>query len=259
MASTLESALRLVKPGEMVVSITDILNQLGNKITDAEKQQLLIAILSPRREYVQPGELLTSDLMSQILVDIADLQVAVATLQSATATTLKTPVLISRDPSGDVEVGSKLTLLGVKFRAAGSPNTVMLGSVAITAFLAEDDTHISFQVPDSFTGLPRNLSVFVSNTGGGPSQSLAVRVLPKSSVQGGKAVILDQTAALGKINIGTTYDLKWLIDSQTLLPVSYKWSFVFATLVRQLLSPGKTPRYSIPQALSKLWLDHPSW
>jgi len=42
MASTLENALRLVKPGEMVVSLTDILDKLGNKITAEEKEQLLI-------------------------------------------------------------------------------------------------------------------------------------------------------------------------------------------------------------------------
>lgn len=224
-----EDLRSLVQSGG-VFTAADLLEKLSTILTDSQKQQLVTVLAAANKGAVRPGDLITADLMSQVLADIADLQLAVATLQGGGVTTSKAPVLISRDPTGDVEVGSKLTLLGISFRASGSTNTVMLGSVAINAFLVEDDTRISFQVPDSFTGLPRDMSVFVKNAKG-PSQSLAVRVLPPTPVQGGQVVILDQTGALGQIGIGTTYGLKWLIDSQTLLPVAYRWRLVFTNLV----------------------------
>lgn len=93
MASTLENALRLVKPGEMVVSLTDILDKLGDKITPAEREQLLIAMLSPRREKVQPGDLISSDLLNVILADIADIKVQLAVLQKSSGGGVVEPIV----------------------------------------------------------------------------------------------------------------------------------------------------------------------
>jgi hypothetical protein len=213
----------------MVVSVTDILDKLGNKITAEDRQQLLIALLSPRREKVLPGDLITTDLVNQVLADVADLQVQVASLAAAGTTRPQAPVLLSRNPTGNVEVGGLLTLSGANFLAVSNMNTVMLGGIPINDFLSADSAHLGFQVPDLFTGLPRDVMVFVTNANG-TSASLPVRVLPRPVIQGGQLVIFDQTQPLGTIVVGGTYPLKWLIDSQTLLPVTYSWDLVFANL-----------------------------
>ena len=216
-------------PGNVVVPLSAIIDQLQGKLSAVDLNALLLAVVGPKTDEVHPGDLITAQHFNVLRADVRALQIAVAALQGGVVTTSKGPVLVSRDPTGDVEVGSKLTLLGANFKVAGSTNTVMLGNVAVSAFLAEDDTHLAFQVPDLFTGLPRDMTVFVTNANG-VSQTLIVRVLPQVPVQGGQVVLVDQTSALGQINVGTAYQLKWLVDSQTLMPVTYKWSLVVSNL-----------------------------
>ncbi|MCA3141052.1 MAG: hypothetical protein ACK5YW_09175 [Betaproteobacteria bacterium] len=110
MASPLENALRLVRPGEMVVPVSDILDKLGSKLTATEKEQLLIAILSRRTDQVKPGDLITAGLLNQLLADVADLQVRVLSLQS-----IATDGKGGTQPiPGDVTIGYKGSKKGIK-------------------------------------------------------------------------------------------------------------------------------------------------
>src|SRR3970282_262024 len=166
MASTLENALRWVKPGEMVVSITDILDKLGNKITAEEKEQLLIAMLSPRREKVQPGDLITTDLANQILADIADLQVRVAYLESSDPSSGL--VINAFDPAADVHVGDRLTIKGAGFSVPPERNIVLVGNTPVQFFntVASDPYNLVFEVPDPKLPLIDPISISVTNDQG---------------------------------------------------------------------------------------------
>lgn len=73
-SSPLDFGIQLVRPGEMVVAVSEILDAIGNRITPEEKQKLLLAVLSRRAERVQPGELITADLFNGLLADMADLK-----------------------------------------------------------------------------------------------------------------------------------------------------------------------------------------
>lgn len=74
--SPLDFGIQLVRPGEMVVAVSEILDAIGNRITPEEKQKLLLAVLARRAERVQPGDLITASLINGLLADMADLKAA---------------------------------------------------------------------------------------------------------------------------------------------------------------------------------------
>jgi len=215
-----------VSPGDIVVPLSTILDQLKGKLSTAEVNALLAAILARRKSEVRPGDLITADLINQILAELADLQTRVSVLEGSTGG----PLLTSRSPIGDLRVGELLTLFGSGFDPTPGNNTVFLDSVAVNAFLGgSDPTRLLLQVPDLFVGLPRLVEAAVK-VGTRVSNTLQLRVLPRQDPQGGQIVILPQTAALGEIVVGQTYTLRWLVDAQTALPASYRFRLVFSEL-----------------------------
>ncbi len=181
MASTLENALRLVKPGEMVVSLTAIFDKLGNKLTDDEKQQLLLAMLSPRREKVQPGDLITTALMNQLLVDVADLHVRVLKLESQ-GDQLAGKVRIDRViPSGTVlTVGDTVTIEGGNFEYSLGAAAVFFGGKKATQFQPGSNDQVLLVTvtdPGSLSENGTEIDLVVSNRSS--SDSTKVKVKPK--------------------------------------------------------------------------------
>jgi hypothetical protein len=220
-------ATTAANPGNVVVPLSTILDQLQGKLTGSEIDALLLAVLGGRRQQVNPGDLITADLFNQILRDISDLSVRVAQLEGSTGG----PAILSRLPAGDVRVHDRLTLLGTGFDPDRTLNTVRMGSVSITSFFEDSsDTQLAFQVPDLFTGLPRLVDVSMV-TGGRTSNTVQVRVQPRTETQGGNVVILPRTEPLGQINVGDEYTLRWLVDGQTVLPASYRLRLVFTDVV----------------------------
>jgi hypothetical protein len=69
----------------MVVPLSAIIDQLKNKLTSIEIETLLTAILSNKKSEVRPGDLITADLMNQILSDLHNLNLQIATLKGSTA------------------------------------------------------------------------------------------------------------------------------------------------------------------------------
>jgi hypothetical protein len=214
-------------PGNIVVPLSTILDQLKGKLSDSEVNALLLALVSQRTKEVRPGDLITAELFNQILGDIADLTVRVAQLEGSTSG----PRILGRTPPGDVTVLGRLTVLGTGFDPQSNQNTVNLGGVSINSFFDEsDETQLSFQVPDLFTGLPRLMELTVSS-GGHTSNAVTVRVQPRTETQGGNVVIFPQTQALGAFHVGPpAYTLRWLVDGQTALPATYRFRLLFTNL-----------------------------
>ena len=187
MATTLENALRLVKPGEMVVSLTDILDRLGTKITDDERKQLLIAMLSPRREKVQPGDLITSDLMNQVLTDIVDLQDRVGRLEAPSGSTGRTKIT-NLLPSGTKRIGDTLHIIGSGFNAAGSTAVLIDNMQVLPTPGPLRDTELVVRIPNlqNVGANGRTVTVLVSNLNGSDSQDFqvypAIETLPQGNL-----------------------------------------------------------------------------
>ncbi|HXU35886.1 MAG TPA: hypothetical protein VN937_05945 [Blastocatellia bacterium] len=187
----------------------------------------------PTLANVQPGDLITAEFMNRLMDAMRSLDNRISDLESSDVVN-RPPVLTGRRPTGDTEVGSLLTLIGRNFLQPGELNTVMLGGVPINQFAGgpggSTDTELIFTVPDVFSGLPRTVPVSVTNQFGA-STSLQVRLLPHVQPQGGQVVIFNQTPPLGQINAGSTFELKWLVDSQTVLPAVYNLGVNFSNVV----------------------------
>ena len=70
----------VVNPGNIVVPLSAILDQLRGRLSSVELDALLAAIIERRKAEVHPGDLITAELMNQILQDLAALNEQVAAL-----------------------------------------------------------------------------------------------------------------------------------------------------------------------------------
>src|SRR5262245_40342437 len=76
----------VVNPGNIVVPLSAILDQLRGRLSSVELDALLAAIIARRKAEVHPGDLITAELMNQILQDLAALNEQVAALTGGTGT-----------------------------------------------------------------------------------------------------------------------------------------------------------------------------
>jgi hypothetical protein len=112
-----------VSPGNIVVPLQAIIDQLKTKLTDAEIDAVLFAILSKRKTEVQPGELISYQLINQILTDIADLNIRVAALQVGQPPSHGQGVLIVHPTASTiVRIGEPLVIQGQNLL----PNSIVL-------------------------------------------------------------------------------------------------------------------------------------
>jgi len=180
---------------------------------------------------VEPGDLITADLMNIVLGELTALGGRVTKLEDIIPGSTPQggqPVLTRREPTGDVPVLLLLTLIGRNFSPI-SGTKVHLGSATITQFSEASDTRLSFQVPNVFVGLPRTVNVTVE-TLNGTSSPLSVRLQPPEDLQDGEVVVEDKTGDLAEIEEGKTYTLAWRVSSDTLQPATYDLSLVITSV-----------------------------
>lgn len=189
---------------------------------------------------VNPGDLITASFVNGLVDALAALEVRVEELENAPAAPPApapgAPVLERRQPTGEVTVGTLLTLIGQNFSPL-SQARVRFGGEEITSFaLGSSSTRLAFQVPQ-LTGLPRTVSVTAS-TPQGTSNALSVPVAERPPVQGGEVFVDDLTGELGTIEAGQTYTLRWRVRSETLLPVTYDFSIALSAVDPPESLPG---------------------
>jgi len=222
MASTLENALRLVKPGEMVVSLTDILDKLGSKLTADEKQQLLIAMLSPRREKVQPGELISSDLLNQTLIDVADLQIRVATLENSVISNKETKIT-DLLPTANRHIGDTLHIIGEGFNAP-TGTTVTIDNIGVqTAPGGNLDREIVVTIPN-LQGVPeagRNVTLIVTNANGTAKRDFVVIPAVVTVPEGQIFVVMSEPPADTRLLAGQSYTFTYTVQAIANLDETY--------------------------------------
>jgi len=229
-------------PGNIVVPMSTILQALDGVLSPSERDALLGAVVGIRTDQVQPGDLITAQFVNSLLEDINTLQLRVAALEGGVGG----PVLVRIDPSNETSVGDLLTLVGSGFDIQPGKTTVLMSGVQISAFhLGSDSTRLMFQVPDSFTGLPKTVAVSVK-VGDRSSTSLACLVNPLVPQQGGQVVIEPKTPTLGSIVVGNTYPISWEVDSQTLLPATYRFSLLFTGLTGSSVTAWRTASPIVP-------------
>lgn len=216
MASPLENTVRLVRPGEMVVPVSEILDKLGNKLTTAEKEQLLIAVLTRRTDLVRPGDLITADLMNQLLASVADLHARIALLGQATPA--EKPLTILRiEGSSPLRVGNRVTAIGTNFSTPGRRNRVSIGAHAIEPVdNLSSDTRLAFDIPDLGIRTEELVTLTVVDATG-RSATHQFQLAPALVVPFGNLAVSYQQApsgsAGGTLSAGT-YEFSFLLEAK---------------------------------------------
>jgi hypothetical protein len=158
-------------PGNIVVPLSTILDQLQGKLSGPEIDALLLGIVSRRRERVGPGDLITAELMNQVLADLADLATRVARLEAGGGQAPRQGVLIVHPTASTVlRVGDPLVIHGQNLL----PGSVVLIENTSVAGIdgSTDNTRLTIpRIPavDVAGGLPeagRQVRLTVSNAAG---------------------------------------------------------------------------------------------
>lgn len=208
-------------PGSIVVPLSAILTQLEDKLSRAEIDALLAAIISQKKTEVRPGDLITAELMNQILNDLADLNLRVAQLESRTSTTSQAPIIDQIIPSV-LRVGGTLTVIGRNFNTPPEKNTVEIAGFPIERFQSSPDGELVFGVPlINITGDKLETKISVQTERGFTAKS--VTLLPKLIIPEGFVSFTEDAANRNLPIIASpgTYDIGFMVNSQTDVDESY--------------------------------------
>ncbi len=152
-------------PGNLVVPLSAIISQLQGKLSSADLNALLLSVVGNRQSTVSPGDLITADLINQMLSDISDLSTRVAALEGASVGNLQ--VVISRVlPDGPLVIGSQIQILGQNFGFSIGAVRVFFGTVAPASFdQGSNDSVLIMEVPNvaNATTTPMPIVLTVSN------------------------------------------------------------------------------------------------
>jgi hypothetical protein len=175
---------------------------------------------------VNPGDLITADFCNELIGTLIALDARVTKLEKGTVVTPGgAPVIEHRNPSGIVRVGDLLTLTGRNFSPL-SRTRVRIGTApAITAFTGDStDTRLTFGVPDAFASLPVSTTLVVETPLGTSSPPIGITIERALQQNPGRVLVTEDISGLAKIEVGKTYQLQWLVTSETLLPDTYAFS-----------------------------------
>src|ERR671923_2200472 len=168
MATRLQDFLEFIKSKETSISVGDLLEKVGSRLTAAEKEELLLSVLTKPGDRVRPGDLITADLLNQILSQLADLQVRVAVLEGGSTPDGK-PKITFPKPGDVYRIGDELRIVGVNFGSADQATVIIDSSVTVNHFKGgSGERLLAFEIP-FVQNIPtdgREVSVAVKNGAG---------------------------------------------------------------------------------------------
>jgi hypothetical protein len=102
---------------------------------------------------VQSGNVITANLMNQVIGALTDLDTRVSKLEGTATTTAAAPHILTISPQSNVHVGDSMTVTGTHLWAAGL-NAVYIdlnGTLTqVTSFTTQSDTQLTFNIPTVF-------------------------------------------------------------------------------------------------------------
>jgi hypothetical protein len=227
MSTPIDTTRRTLLPGDTVVPLSEILARLESQVSPDVIDNLLRDVLSNRLPEVRPGQLITADLMNQVLFRLASLEVRVARLEQGGGGVASEPVPVITDWSPlEPHLRERLTVNGRNFPAAPGPGSVDFEGVFITHFISASPNRLEFEVTPGISGtLPREVTMTIRN--GQRSGTARVRVQPEVIVPRGEMFVTDVTPNLGTIVVGTAYTYVFDLDSQTIPDETYRLEALF--------------------------------
>lgn len=225
MTVTYNDLRSLIRPGGMY-SADDLIKALANVLNDSQMTQLAAALASTGAGQIRPGNLISADLVNQLLKAVSDLQARVANLESA-STGAQKPVIINVSPN-PVSVRDTLTVSGVNFPSDPDLDKVDIAGTMIKSFSTATEKQLVFSVPALSASLPADLTLTIRN--GEFSDSGTVRILPEQIQVTGRVSVQNKTQSLPTILEGQNYNVDFEIDSITNIAESYGVKAVYTEL-----------------------------
>lgn len=210
---------------------------------------------------VKSGDLIKAEVVNQFIAELKSqlqsLDERLSLLETAGSSQSNAPVLIGRNPTGDIVVGSRLTLLGRNFLDPWNLNIAIFQSgtqvISINQFLPESTTtSLVFSLPSNqFSELPSNMTVSVSNRNG-TSASLPIRVLPLVVIPQGQVGIPPPIVPGGIITVGSSYVYQFSVASETTVPEMYDFSAVYTNVNGATLEAWQNATQISPTGLQRI-------
>ncbi len=233
MAST-SLGTRTASPGDIVVPLSDIIQKLSSKLSQADIDSLVAAILARRTDVVRPGDLITADLMNQMLADIADLQSRVLVLEGGLGTTAGQVVITRPLPGEQFKVGADMTVQGQNFGFSTGVMVLQLDGVRVTAFRpGSGDQAVTFTVPEMTPPvLPGGRSVLLTVSNDRSSAMRQIQLLAARDLAGSIDVIFNGVDP-AKVPAGSTPQFKLTLHSRA----NYDAQFAIQPVITGVANP----------------------
>lgn len=230
MSTQIGDAKRTLSTGDLVISVGEIFDRLQTKVDPNTLEQLLRDILAGRRSQVRPGELITAELINQILAELESLQVRVTKLEAGgggTVSTEPTPVILDWQPHDGVQLRHRLDVTGQNFPAVPNEKSVDIAGTPVLFFLSASPTSLSFEIPPTVT--PGTALMTIRN--GTRSASVNINVVQEVVIPKGELFVNDVTPTLDKFEVGKTFIFVFELDSQTIPSEDYTFAVNFSDAV----------------------------
>jgi hypothetical protein len=215
---------RTVSAGDLVIPISEIFDRLQSTVGQSTLDQLLQDIISGRRNQVRPGELITAELMNQILAQLESLEARVTRLEAGGDTTPgdAAPVITRLVPpeTETMRVNQTIEVFGRNFAFTTGSLRLTIDGIPVTSFdtSASNNEHLVFSIPP-LPSLPQTGRVvdLVARVGTQSAQR-RINVLPLVTTQRGRVSPSFVSVDPVRITPGAT------------TPVTFRYNLVAATL-----------------------------
>lgn len=186
MSTQLGNTKRTLGTGDLVISVSEIFDKLQGTVDAGTLEQLLRDIISDRRPQVRPGELITAELINQILAELESLATRVTKLEAGVVTPpAPAAVVITQVPSS-VRLDHVLEIQGLNFGFSKGAHRVTVDGVIQNEFgtdSRDDFLSVTIRNITNVTEAGKPVQLVVSN-GVQPPATRNLTILP-SQVLGG--------------------------------------------------------------------------
>lgn len=217
---------RTLGTGDLVISVSEIFERLRSKVDSGTLEQLLRDIISGRRNRVRPGELITAELINQVLADLESLETRVTKLEAGVTsnpTTPGDPAVITK-VADSVQLDHDLEIHGRNFGFSRGAQRVSVDGVSQNEYQpGSSDELLIVKIRDiaGVTEQGKPVQLVVSN-GIEPPATRSLRILPAQSLGGSVDLTIgDPVPATIVLGSATPVNFNCQITSQATLKTTF--------------------------------------
>jgi hypothetical protein len=181
MSTQFVTGKRTLSTGDYVISVSEIFDKLQSKVDANTLEQLLRDIISERRPQVRPGELITAELINQILAELESLETRVTKLEAGAIVSVPTQgqvVVTQLVPPENIRIEDELRIIGREFYfSRGAARVLLNGAERPIKTGVSNDTELRIDIPagtplgtatlrvsNSFNGVDRTINILPALT-----------------------------------------------------------------------------------------------